>query len=108
MFYDEMITQRAVDIIETAQICKDRGAKTVFVGGVPERRYVYSRERCVKLNRELAELCEHNGFIFIDNSNIRPMEHVDSDRVHLNDRGSEILAENYLSALRREFGGTLV
>ena len=109
MYLPELITKRAVDIIETAQICKDRGAKTVFIGGVTERKYEYAQERCEALNRELQELCHHNGFVFIDNSNIRPMEHL-SDRVHLNDPGTTILADNYLNSLRKAFSerGTLV
>ena len=102
MFSPERITRCAVNIIETAQICKDRGAKTVFIGGVTDRKYEYAQERCKMLNKELEELCRHNGFIFIDNSNIRPMEHL-SDRVHLNDRGTTILADNYLKSLRNAF-----
>ena len=65
---------------------------------------MYAEERCRKLNMELKELCHHNGFIFIDNTNILPMEHVDSDRVHLNEAGTKILADNYLDSLRKTFG----
>ena len=104
MYSSELITKSAVNIIETANICKERGAKTVFVGGVTERQYDYSEERCGKLNMELKELCHHNGFIYIDNTNILPMEHIDSDRVHLNDAGTKILANNYLDSLRKTFG----
>ena len=102
MYAPDLITKSAVSIIETAQICKDRGAKTVFIGGVTERKYGYTQERCEVLNRELKELCRHNGFIFIDNSNIRPMEHL-SDGVHLNDQGTTILANNYLDSLRKAY-----
>ena len=107
MYAPELITRSAVNIIETAQICKDRGAKTVLIGGVTERKYEYAQERCEALNKELQELCRHNGFIFIDNSNIRPMEHL-YDRVHLNDPGTEILADNYLNSLRNAFHGKSV
>ena len=99
MYYPEAITRNAVNIIETGQICKDRGAKTVYIAGVTDRKYDYARERCEALNRELQELCELNNFHFIDNSNIVPMEHL-SDRVHLNDDGTTLLADNYLKALR--------
>ena len=102
MYAPELITRSAVNIIETAQICKERGAKTILIGGVTERKYDYSQERCKELNKELRELCRHNGFVFIDNSNIRPMDHL-SDRVHLNDRGTAILADNYLNSLRNEY-----
>ena len=67
-----------------------------------EREYEYAEERCKILNKELEELCRHNGFIFIDNTNIRPTKHL-SDRVHLNDRGTTILADNYLKSLRKAF-----
>ena len=102
MYAPELITRCAVNIIETAQICKDRGAKTVLIGGVTERQYEYAEERCKILNKELQELCRHNGFIFIDNTNIRPTQHL-LDRVHLNDRGTTILANNYLDSLRKAF-----
>ena len=102
MYCPELITRSAVNIIETAQICKDRGAKTILIGGVTERKYAYTQERCKALNQELQELCRHNGFIFIDNSNIRPMEHL-SDGVHLNEHGTSILANNYLDSLRKAF-----
>ena len=102
MYAPDIINKRAVDIIETAQVCKERGAKTIFIAGVTDRKYDYARERCEALNNVLQELCEHNGYRFIDNSNIRPMEHL-HDRVHLNDPGTKILADNYLNSLRGAF-----
>ena len=107
MYKPEITTKCAVDIIETGLICKERGAKTVFIAGVTDRRYDYVRERCEPLNAELKEMCRLNNFIFIDNSNILASEHL-YDRVHLNDAGTKILADNYLFHLRRAHQGTWV
>ena len=107
MYKPEITTQCAVNIIETGRICKERGAKTVFIAGVTDRKYDYAQERCQALNAELKELCRLNNFIFIDNSNILAKEHL-YDRVHLNDPGTDILADNYLYHLRRSFQGTWV
>ena len=103
MYRPELITKAAVSIMDTAHICKDRGAKKIFVGGVTVRDYEYGEERPVNLNRELKELCGLNGFIFIDNSNIG-IEHL-SDRVHLSTPGSTLLADNYLGASRKAYLG---
>ena len=70
VYAPELVTRLANTIIDTGKICKERGAETVFVGGVPVRRYPYTWERCRDLNGQLKGMCRHNNFVFIDNSRI--------------------------------------
>jgi hypothetical protein len=51
------------------------------------------------LNNVLRELCEKNGFIFVENDDIVLRPHGHYDRVHLNKEGSDILCRNLLFAL---------
>ena len=98
-----MLNKLADTIIETGHICKGRGTETVFIGGVPVRKYEYTWERCRDLNKKLRDLCRRNNFIFIDNSDITHSDHLKYDGVHLNDDGDKVLANNYLDYLRKEF-----
>ena len=102
-YYPEKLTSIANTIVETGNVCRKKGAETVFIAGVPVRRYEYTWERCKDLNRQLKELCRDNGFVFIDNSNITHTDHLDYDGVHLNRNGDKLLANNYLDCLRRKF-----
>ena len=52
------------------------------------------QERAKELNFILKDLCKLHNFIFIDNHEITTEYLVDG--VHLNDIGSNILAENFL------------
>ena len=55
------------------------------------------KERCENLNKILQDQCLLNGFYFIDNSAIDTQFMYDG--VHLNNEGSEMLCDNYLSKL---------
>ena len=82
-------------IKESAEICKQFGVKSVFIGGVPIRKKRYVQDRCHELNAQLEAMCVEHGFIFIDNSNITT-DHLYQDGVHLSNEGSDLLANNYL------------
>ena len=103
VYYPEAVTRLAHTIIETGLICRERGAETVFIAGVPERCYQYTWERSKVLNGELKKLCMRNNLKFIDNSNITHTDHLHHDGVHLNGEGDHVLANNYLDCLRKEF-----
>ena len=103
LYTPDRLNKLADTIIETGNICKGRGTETVFIGGVPVRKYEYTWERCRDLNKKLRDLCRRNNFIFIDNSDITHSDHLKYDGVHLNDDGDRILANNYLDYLRKEF-----
>ena len=101
LYYPEAVTRLANTIIETGLICRERGAETVFVAGIPVRSYPYTWERCRTLNGELKELCRRNNFIFIDNSSITHTDHLHHDGVHLNGDGDSLLANNYLDSMKK-------
>ena len=82
-------------IKESAEICKQYGVKSVFIGGVPIRKKRYVQDRCHELNAQLEAMCVQHGYIFIDNSNITT-EHLYQDGTHLSNEGSDLLANNYL------------
>ena len=96
LYYPEAMSRLANTIIETGQLCRERGAETVFIAGIPVRCYEYTWDRCRALNGELKKLCRRNDFIFIDNSNLNHTDHLHQDGVHLNGDGDRILANNYL------------
>ena len=102
LYLPELIPRLAKEIIETGSICRGKGVETVFIAGVTVRKWEYTWERCRLLNAKLRELCQENNFIFIDNSNINYVDHLD-DEVHLNNDGSKILANNYLGCMHRAF-----
>ena len=102
LYHPDLIPKLAKEIIETGLICRGKGAEAVFIAGVTVRKWEYTWERCRLLNNELRELCLENNFIFIDNSNINYVDHL-GDEVHLNDEGSQNLANNYLGCLYKAF-----
>ena len=85
-------------IIEAGLKCRKLGALQVLIGGVTMRRTTFLKKRCNELNDILKSLCLLHNFIFINNDEIKD-EHLFNDGVHLNEDGSKILADNYLSAL---------
>ena len=93
----------AQDVIEIAIKAKQSGVKDIFVGSVPICSTQFSKERLDKLNNGLLTLCQFYDFVYIDNSKIT-VDHL-YDGVHLKKEGTKVLADNYLNALRRKYGG---
>ena len=91
----------ANDIIKTGLICRSKNVRNVLIGGVIVRKAQYMKERCKELNNALRGLCKIHNFTFIDNTKIS-VDHL-YDGVHLNEDGTQILADNYLCALEKEF-----
>ena len=102
LYYNESFAKLAKEIVETGVTCREKGADTVFIAGVTVRKWDYTWERCRRLNGKLKELCQQNNFVYIDNSNINYVDHLD-DEVHLNNDGSKILANNYLGYMHKVF-----
>ena len=94
----------AQDIVEIAIKAKNSGVSDVFIGSVPTRSKQFTKERLEVLNTGLQTLCQFYNFVYIDNSRIT-VDHL-YDGVHLKREGTEILADNYLKALRRKYGGS--
>ena len=85
-------------VIEAGMVAKRYNVSNILIGGVTTRKRREEKDRCEALNEVLLNLCREHGFIFIDNSDIED-EHLYLDGVHLNDRGTKILADNYLNSL---------
>ena len=92
---DVSVHEIADHLIETADACKRHGVRDIYIGGVVTRKGL--QKRIFELNDILKEKCRLRGFNFIDNENIF-IAHL-YDGVHLNAHGSNILKNNYLSAL---------
>ena len=92
-----MLTTIANEIIDTGLLCRKAKVKNIAIAGVTIRETPFLKKRCEELNDLLRSMCKLNNFMFIDNSEITE-EHL-FDGIHLNQDGSKILAENYLSAL---------
>ena len=54
-----------------------------------------------KLNSGLQSMCQSNNFDFISNDNIG-VEHLNNSKLHLNKKGSALLASNFRRYIRRE------
>lgn len=84
------------DIVNIVKKCQELGVNDVFVSSITHRPHYTD-----KIN-ETNQLLQENQFLyqynFIDNSNIIS-DHVWKDNVHLNDRGTEILARNFIRAV---------
>ena len=61
-------------------MCREYGVKDVLIAGIIPRRQWYTFNRCAELNKIL--IAQWN-----------------SDGIHLNDEGSEVLTQNYLFSL---------
>ena len=83
------------DIIATGNRCKDNGATTEAIAGIPSRQPAYFQLYRRKLNELLQVECERNGFDFINNDNIVLSDHLLRDGVHLNSSGSDLLSKNF-------------
>ena len=88
----------ANQIIDAGKVTKKYDAQNILIAGVTTRKGGFLKKRCEALNNMLIDLCKQHRFTYIDNSDIKD-EHLFEDGVHLNQRGTTILADNYLNAL---------
>ena len=95
------LKQIADEVIQSGKMCKDYGAKSVFISSFLPRRSLHYQSRRVELNKLLKEQCKENGFTFMANSNILMKEHLLEDGVHLNSDGSSLLCRNMLYHLNK-------
>ena len=87
----------AEDIISLATVCKSYGVQKVFVSGITPR---YSYQTNInELNNILEGKQVEYGYFFIKNVNVLAHEHLWRDKVHLNDAGLDMLANNFLDIL---------
>ena len=102
---DKIEIPEVVDNIRSiAYSCITAGTKTVLISGMTPR--IHLRNEIPALNDALRKMCRENGLYFIDNGNILYGKmHMAYDRIHLNDKGREILIDNYSSSINDILSG---
>ena len=84
----------AQDIIDLAKTL-ETGNNTVIVSGLVPRGD-FLNGKATEVNKVLKQLCQSKNLKFIDNSNIDPSIHLNRSRLHLNDYGTTLLANNFI------------
>ena len=84
------------EILDVVDLCQHNGVNDVFVSSVINRPSFQSKVD--ELNRYLDANAREHNFTFIDNSNIQEI-HLWRDKVHLNNKGIMLLANNFLNIL---------
>ena len=84
----------AQDIIDVAKTL-ETGNNTVIVSGLVPRGD-FLNGKATEVNKVLKQLCQSKNLKFIDNSNIDPSFHLNRSRLHLNDYGTTLLANNFI------------
>ena len=89
------LSEIADNLIEAAGMCRRFGVQKICIGGVITRPGL--QKRCIELNKILVRRCKSHRYDFINNNRIF-LGHL-YDEVHLDDFGTDILANNYLDVL---------
>ena len=76
---------------------KNHGVKNVIISGLVYTSRI-KNDVIDSINKNLQELCNHQNYKFIKNSNI-PVEHLCKDGLHLDLNGKKLLFENYFNFL---------
>ena len=91
------------NIIELANEAEGPDKKRkVFVSSIICRQDSTLNNKVRQVNNLLSSACRRNSLSFIDNSNIL-VNHLNSDGIHLNRKGTALLVKNYSSAIRNVF-----
>ena len=88
----------ADNLIKTGLEAKQESVINIYISGIIMPRDRRRRERVLKVNAILRELCSFYNFNFINQSNIL-VQHLGRDGLHLNCQGTDILRKNILRAL---------
>ena len=92
--------QIARGIIQLENFCKDYQVNSRFISSLVCRNKVHLNRKIKSMNVILEKLCQSNGFILINNSNIAEMD-LENDGLHLKESGECILANNFINDLNR-------
>ena len=89
----------ANNIINMALNCKNHGVSKVFISSMLVKKNPKLHPVIRSVNNQLHELCEINGFLFLNNGMITT-DHLWRDGIHLQDIGTNILSRNFYQVLR--------
>lgn len=84
------------EILRMVDVCRSYGVNEIYVSGLTVRRGYTAKIN--NINRMLGQKAGENNFTFIDNTNIE-LCHLQQDGLHLQGKGTEILATNFINAL---------
>ena len=90
------------EIADLAIICCDYGVNDVFISVIICRRDKFLNGKVKRVNFLLKQICEENGYFFIDNSNIE-IRDLWKDGIHLLESGKTKLAENFIYFLNNSY-----
>ena len=85
------ITQDIIDLAKTLET----GNNAVIVPGLVPRGD-FLNGKVTEVNKVLKQLCQSKNLKFIDNSNIDSSIYLNCNRLHLNDCGTTLLANNFI------------
>ena len=85
-----------------AILCRHSGVNDVFILAMICRRGKFLNGKVNRVNFLLKQICEENGYFFIDNSNIE-IRDLWKDGIHLIESGKTKLAENFIYFLNNSY-----
>ena len=91
-------TELANNIINVGLNCKNHGVSNVFISSILVKKNPKLNPVIQRINYQLRELSEINGFLFINNDVITT-EDLWRDDIHLKDIGTNILSRNFYQVL---------
>ena len=86
------------EIADMAILCRDYGVNDVFISVMICRRGKFLNGKV----KRMKQICEENGYFFIDNSNIEIRDLLKDD-IHLLESGKAKLAENFIHFLNSSY-----
>ncbi len=75
----------------------------IGVSSIIVRDDIPVNDKIQEVNEGIKELCRNRNYSFIDNSNIK-LNALNGNKLHLNTRGSALLASRFIKFLRGELG----
>ena len=91
-------TELANNIINIGLNCKNHGVSKVFISFILVKKNPKLNPVFHRVNNNLRELCEINGFLFINNDMITS-NHLWRDDIHLQEIGTNILSRSFYQVL---------
>ena len=86
----------AENIIKIASLCKEYGVSAVVVSSILPKRNIKLSRLIRQMNDIFYDLCKMNNTYFLSNDNISG-NFICDDGVHLNQKGTHILASNFVT-----------
>ena len=90
----------AEGIINIGRCCKKYNVNNVTISSLVCRSQKHFQHRVNAVNTMLMNRCKNYGLGYIDNSNIE-VDFLAQDELHLNERGTTCLANNFINFINR-------